>query len=168
VRRCALLHLAHIANGGDPFELGSSRPLDYGHWAAHKLESLTGFRLRHGEAVSVGLALDSRYSVEIGLLDRSVGEAIATLLEDLGLPTWDDALDARDENGHRLVFAGLREFREHLGGELTITLLQGIARPTEAHEVDERAMERAMAWLRSRQPAAGQRSGWRTPVGAGA
>ena len=38
VRRCAELHLDHIASSGDPFELGSSRPLDFGHWAAHKLE----------------------------------------------------------------------------------------------------------------------------------
>src|SRR5688500_9888451 len=37
IRRCAELHLQHIA-GGDPFEMGSSRPLDFGHWSAHKLE----------------------------------------------------------------------------------------------------------------------------------
>ncbi|HEX6767221.1 MAG TPA: 3-dehydroquinate synthase, partial [Polyangiaceae bacterium] len=33
VRRCAALHLRHIREGGDPFEMGSARPLDYGHWA---------------------------------------------------------------------------------------------------------------------------------------
>src|SRR6266849_6698912 len=38
IYRCAQLHLDHIATSGDPFELGSSRPLDFGHWAAHKLE----------------------------------------------------------------------------------------------------------------------------------
>ncbi|HEY8947012.1 MAG TPA: 3-dehydroquinate synthase, partial [Polyangiaceae bacterium] len=54
IQRAARIHLAHIAEGGDPFELGSNRPLDYGHWAAHKLEILSGHALRHGEAVAIG------------------------------------------------------------------------------------------------------------------
>src|SRR5712691_2392571 len=64
VRRCAELHLEHIATSGDPFELGSARPLDFGHWAAHKLEALSGNRLRHGEAVAIGMALDTVYSLK--------------------------------------------------------------------------------------------------------
>src|SRR5262249_55076302 len=56
VRRCAMLHMRQIAHGGDPFEMGSARPLDYGHWAAHKLEMLTRNALRHGEAVAIGIA----------------------------------------------------------------------------------------------------------------
>src|SRR5213075_808681 len=52
--RCAELHVNHIATSGDPFEFGSSRPLDFGHWAAHKLEQLSEYKLRHGEAVAIG------------------------------------------------------------------------------------------------------------------
>ena len=52
-RWCAALHVKHIATGGDPFEQGSRRPLDFGHWAAHKLEQMSGFQLRHGEAVAI-------------------------------------------------------------------------------------------------------------------
>src|SRR6476661_2818889 len=59
VRRCAMLHMRQIVNGGDPFEMGSARPLDYGHWVAHKLEMLTRNALRHGEAVAIGIALDT-------------------------------------------------------------------------------------------------------------
>ena len=44
IRRCAELHMRQIAHGGDPFETGSARPLDYGHWSAHKLEGLTALR----------------------------------------------------------------------------------------------------------------------------
>jgi 3-dehydroquinate synthase len=62
IRHSAALHLSHIATAGDPFEQTSSRPLDFGHWAAHKLEQLSGHRLRHGEAVAIGIALDSTYS----------------------------------------------------------------------------------------------------------
>ena len=73
IRHCAVLHMRQIAHGGDPFERGSVRPLDFGHWAAHKLEALSHYELRHGEAVAIGIALDTRYSVLAGLLPRGRG-----------------------------------------------------------------------------------------------
>ena len=144
VRRCALLHLEHIATSGDPFEHGSARPLDFGHWAAHKLEMVTDHALRHGEAVAIGMALDSRYAVEIGLLGADALAAILSLLEALGLPLWHDAL------GGAGILDGLDEFREHLGGELCITLLEDLGRGIEVRTVDREAMRRAIAWLRGR------------------
>lgn len=136
VRRCAELHLAHIRTGGDPFERGSARPLDFGHWAAHKLESLTSGALRHGEAVAIGIAIDTRYSVATGLLPAAAGNEVIELLRAVGLPTWDAALGQRGVDGKRAVLAGLDEFREHLGGELTITLLSAIGRGVEVHVID--------------------------------
>ena len=59
--------------------MGSARPLDYGHWAAHKLESLTRHHLRHGEAVAIGMALDARYSVLAGHLAAGILVAIPPL-----------------------------------------------------------------------------------------
>ncbi|MEI7603371.1 MAG: 3-dehydroquinate synthase, partial [Opitutae bacterium] len=44
IRRSAELHALHITKGGDPFELGSARPLDLGHWVAHKCETLSNYR----------------------------------------------------------------------------------------------------------------------------
>ena len=148
VRRSAELHLRHIATGGDPFELGSARPLDFGHWAAHKLEALTEHRLRHGEAVAIGIALDAIYSELSGLCGVDVTEAALALLEALGLPRWDDALDLVGPGGRRLVLAGLAEFQEHLGGELTVTMLQAIGRGVEVHEVRELLVEAALGRLR--------------------
>ncbi len=150
IRRCAELHLAHIAGSGDPFEAGSARPLDFGHWAAHKLETLTGHALRHGEAVAIGMALDSRYSVEIGLLDAGSLERICAVLERLGLPIWDDALTRPGPNDDLEVVGGLEEFREHLGGELSLTLLRAIGQGVEVHEVERAALGRALDWLRAR------------------
>ena len=66
IQRCAELHLEHIATNGDPFEQGSARPLDFGHWAAHKLEELTHATVRHGEAVAIGIMLDCLYSWRLG------------------------------------------------------------------------------------------------------
>jgi 3-dehydroquinate synthase len=150
IRRCAELHLAHIAGAGDPFEAGSARPLDFGHWAAHKLETLTGHALRHGEAVAIGIALDSRYSVEIGLLDEGALDRICAVLQTLGLPIWDEALMRPDANGRLEVLRGLEEFREHLGGELSLTLLCAIGQGVEVHEVEGEALRRALDWLRAR------------------
>lgn len=149
VRRSAELHLRHIAQGGDPFELGSARPLDFGHWSAHKLEALTEHRLRHGEAVAIGMALDVIYSELAGLCPPDAARRVLALIERLGLPMWDDALDlgARGSGG-RVILRGLEEFREHLGGELTITLLAGIGRGVEVHAMDPRMVEAAVEELR--------------------
>jgi len=155
VRRSAQLHLDHIATSGDPFETGSARPLDFGHWAAHKLESLTRNRLRHGEAVAIGIALDTAYSAHAGLLPQAAVESVLTLLEGLGFALWDEALEPDGSWDTRPpVLDGLAEFREHLGGELTITLLAGIGRGVDVHEIREDLVVGALAFLRRRHVAA--------------
>jgi 3-dehydroquinate synthase len=146
IRRCAELHLAHIATGGDPYEQGNARPLDFGHWAAHKLEILTGHALRHGEAVAIGMALDARYSVEAGLLGEPDFAVIVELLGALRLPVWHEALRAPE------LLDGLAEFREHLGGELCITLLAAIGRGVDARDVRPAVMQRAITALTERRP----------------
>lgn len=149
VYRCAQLHLEHIATSGDPFELGSSRPLDFGHWAAHKLEQLSDYELRHGEAVAVGLALDATYSWLAGLLPEADWRRILALVTAVGLPVYVPELDlpAPDRPGGRAVLAGLAEFREHLGGQLTIMLLDGIGRGREVHAMDKERIVAAIALL---------------------
>jgi 3-dehydroquinate synthase len=144
VRRAAEIHLEHIATSGDPFEFGSARPLDFGHWAAHKLESLTRSRLRHGEAVAIGIALDTVYSARQGFLSEADRDGVLELLERLGLRLWDEALDRPE------LLDGLAEFREHLGGELTVTLLRGIGDGFETHDIDESAMRQSIERLRHR------------------
>ncbi len=136
IHRCAELHLDHIATSGDPFESGSARPLDFGHWAAHKLEQLSDFEICHGEAVAVGIALDVLYSRNIGLLEAESAERILKLLERLGFKLFADELLSADAGDHLQILNGLEEFREHLGGELTITLLLEIGRGAEIHEMN--------------------------------
>jgi 3-dehydroquinate synthase len=136
IRRCAELHLDHIAQSGDPFEFGSARPLDFGHWAAHKLEQLSNFRLRHGEAVAVGLALDTVYSRRCGYLDAPSAERVLRLLESLGLALFAPELILPGSRQELLVLEGLEEFREHLGGRLAVTLLRAIGSGFEVHEMN--------------------------------
>lgn len=148
VKRSALLHATHIAMSGDPFETGSSRPLDFGHWAAHKLEALTNYQLPHAEAVAVGLALDSIYSRKKGLLGEEETGRILKVLEGLDLKIYHPALDWTDKKGVRRVLAGLDEFREHLGGELTVLLLKDLGQGTDVHEFDLDLLNESVEELR--------------------
>lgn len=153
VERSGLLHVRHIAEGGDPFETGSSRPLDFGHWAAHKLERLSDYRVSHAEAVAIGVALDTMYSARCGLLRQHEAERVLEVIAGLGLPLWDDALDRRDAKGRRLVHHGLAEFREHLGGELTVLLLREPGRGQDIHALDVGLVNTCLDALRQRHAA---------------
>lgn len=133
IRRCADLHLQHIG-GMDPFEKGSSRPLDFGHWSAHKLEQLTHFEVLHGEAVAMGIALDSVYSSLAGLLSPAASDRILRVLVKLGFEITHPLLQIRDLNSP--ILSGLKEFQEHLGGRLTIMLLTDIGTGREVHEIN--------------------------------
>lgn len=150
IRRCAELHMHQIASGGDPFERGSARPLDFGHWAAHKLESITSHTVNHGEAVAIGIALDTRYSVMKGYLNAGNDVRVCALLEKLSFSLWHPALEERGSDGSLSILTGLREFREHLGGELTITLLAGIGIGHEVNEMNEAVIQDCLAWLKNR------------------
>lgn len=136
--RCAELHLNHIASGGDPFEMGSARPLDFGHWAAHKLERLSNFSISHGEAVAIGIGVDVIYSRLSGLLDERSCARVLDLMQRLGFKLYADELLDEDARGQMRIFEGLEEFREHLGGRLTITLLKAIGHGVEVHEMDRK------------------------------
>lgn len=157
IHRCAELHLDHIACGGDPFETGSARPLDFGHWAAHKLEQLSDFQVSHGEAVAIGIALDVTYARHTGLLDAKSAERILKLLEQLGFELFANELLNLGSDGQLQVLGGLAEFREHLGGELTITLLREIGCGVEVHEMNLPKVGAAIHELRERHAARAQK-----------
>lgn len=150
VERSALLHARHIAEGGDPFEAGSSRPLDFGHWAAHKLEAMSSYQLFHAPAVAVGLALDTLYSARAGFLKFSHANEILQVLDGLQLSSYHPALDWLDEAGKRRLLSGIDEFREHLGGALTILLLDDIGSGIDVHQIDEGLLGECIDELRTR------------------
>ena len=150
IRRCAELHLDHIATGGDPFEMGSARPLDFGHWAAHKLEQVSHFTITHGEAVAIGIALDVIYSRNIGLLGAASAARVLNLLERLGFRLFTHELLNADDANRLTLLSGLEEFRQHLGGELSITLLKAIGQGVEVHEMDPSKIVAAVHELRAR------------------
>ncbi len=154
IQRSAELHLKHILSGGDPFELTTARPLDFGHWAAHKLEQMTSFDLRHGEAVAIGLALDVVYAERTGLLAAPDRERILACLLALGFDLHHPALHETET-----LLEGLDEFREHLGGRLTIALINGIGEQSDVHEIDPSVVREAIDDLSAGGLKTGRRGG---------
>jgi 3-dehydroquinate synthase len=153
IKDCAELHMRQIRLGGDPFEAGSARPLDFGHWSAHKLEHLTHNELNHGEAVAIGIALDTRYSVLTGLLAEGEDQRVLGVLRRLGFTLWHDALRQQNARGKLALLQGLADFQEHLGGELTVTLLGDIGRGVEVHEMKAELIGRSIDWLQQQAQA---------------
>ena len=148
VHRCAELHMQHIA-GRDPFETGSSRPLDFGHWSAHKLEQLTHFEVLHGEAVAMGMALDTVYSNLCGRLSHEETDRVIALLKEMGFELTHPLMEVEEKDS--AILRGLEEFREHLGGRLTIMLLDKIGTGTEVHEIDTELLKEAGRKLKAYQ-----------------
>ena len=142
IYQCAKMHIDHIASK-DPFEKGSSRPLDFGHWAAHKLEQLTDFELRHGEAVAIGMALDVTYSYLKGMISEAEWNEIIKVIADFGFRLYIPEME-KDQD----LIDGLEEFREHLGGALTIMLLQAIGSGVEVYSMDAQLILKARDLLK--------------------
>ena len=116
---------------------------------------MTHHRLRHGEAVGIGLAIDTLYSAAHGLCRTEVAETVLGTLSGIGLPLWDQALEERRDDGKLRVLDGLEEFREHLGGELTLTMLRDIGAAVDVHEVNEPLLLDCLDDLRARGARAG-------------
>ncbi len=148
VVRCARLHLDHIRSGGDPFETGSARPLDFGHWSAHQLEVMSGYGLRHGEAVAIGIALDMVIAWRLGFVTRADLDALLAGLASAGLPVWNPLLEARGPRGRLRILDGLEAFREHLGGDLSLSLPRPVGRCTEIHTLGPAQITAAIRHLR--------------------
>ena len=140
IEKSAALHLLHITEGGDPFELLEARPLDFGHWSAHKLEAISGYSICHGRAVAIGLAIDVLYSVRKTGLELSDAARVIECLRRLGLPVWDELLESHQEE----ILGGLEEFRQHLGGRLTVTMLKSVGEPVNVHEIDHEVVGEVM------------------------
>lgn len=148
VRRSAVLHLDHIRQGADPFEMGDARPLDFGHWAAHRLEGLSDYAIRHGQGVAIGIALDSYYAWRKELIAREELDAILDAFVRAGLPVWHPLLEERDADGALTIIEGIEQFREHLGGRLCITLPRGIGQRVEVNDMDLALVEDGIAFLK--------------------
>jgi 3-dehydroquinate synthase len=70
----------------DEKEDGIRVALNFGHTIGHALEKLSGWALRHGEAIAIGMAAEALVAVEAGMLEEASARRLARLLAVLGLP----------------------------------------------------------------------------------
>lgn len=119
---------------------------DFGHWAAHKLEQLSNFTVLHGEAVAMGIALDTAYSFLKGMLTEEKLHRVLTVLLRLGYDISNPYIQINDLDSP--ILKGLAEFQEHLGGRLTITLLTDVGSGKEVNEMDHNLLIKASGYVK--------------------
>src|SRR6202041_1394103 len=107
IKDCAELHMRQIRLRGDPFEAGGGPPPGFGDRWAPQPEHLTQNEVNHGEAVAIGIALDTRYSVMSGLLAAGEDERVVRVLKQLGFTLWQDALRQNNPKGQLSQLRGL-------------------------------------------------------------
>ncbi|MCF6159106.1 MAG: 3-dehydroquinate synthase [wastewater metagenome] len=144
IMRCVRLHTDHIITGNDPFENGSSRPLDFGHWSGHYLEIVTDFELRHGEAVAIGIVLDMTIARNRGLVTEDEYDLVYRGLRDCGFTLWHSALEKRNSGEYLCVYYGLEEFRQHLGGKLTLIMPDHLGHSCQINSISYKEIEQAV------------------------
>jgi 3-dehydroquinate synthase len=110
---------------------------------------MSRFTIGHGQAVSIGIAMDAHIAVRQGLMAEADFIRIIDGLQDCGLPVWDELLHRRAPDGSLEILAGLAQFREHLGGELMITLPNGIGAKVEVNAVEADDVAAAIGVLRA-------------------
>jgi 3-dehydroquinate synthase len=91
VRRCVAIKASIVAD--DPSEQGLRATLNLGHTIGHAVEQASGYRYRHGEAVSIGLVGAARLAARLGLCGEELPRRVTCLLQDIGLPTAYAGLD---------------------------------------------------------------------------
>jgi 3-dehydroquinate synthase len=104
----------------DPFEQGRRAVLNLGHTFGHAFETLSGYRLRHGEAVSIGLAAATRLAARLALCDAALVERVEILLGRLDLPTRAPGFDPSQ------VLAAMATDKKRIGSRLRFVLPRAI------------------------------------------
>ena len=105
----------------NPFEVSLRRLPDYGHEFGHMLEELSGYQLRHGEAVAIGMLISNYLAVSLGLLAESDYQRILNLIIAIGLPTWHPCVTA--DNLWQGIF---HHILPHKGGQLHLVVPHAI------------------------------------------
>ena len=106
----------------DPFERGRRAVLNLGHTFAHALEQVSGYQMRHGEAVSVGLVAAAHLSAAMGRCTPALISRVVRVLERLGLPTQVEGYSAE------AVYQAMRTDKKRAAGRLRFILPEEIGR----------------------------------------
>lgn len=115
--------------------------LNYGHTLGHAIEHHEHYRMRHGEAVAIGMVYAAEVAHRTGRIDADLVERHRYVLGLLGLPTTYTGADF-DE-----LLAALRRDKKTRGATLRFVVLDGVAEPTRLEGPDETLLREAYAAL---------------------
>jgi 3-dehydroquinate synthase len=104
----------------DPFEQGRRAVLNLGHTFGHAFESVSSYQLRHGEAVSVGLAAATRLAVRRGVCAATLVDRVESLLNRLDLPVRADGYAPEQ------ILAAMATDKKRVGRRLRFVLPRAI------------------------------------------
>jgi 3-dehydroquinate synthase len=143
VVRCAAAIKCELV-GRDPYEDDLRRPLNFGHTVGHPLETVTGYgALLHGEAVALGMVVESRIAAARGLLDEATLDRLVALLRRCDLPT--TGADLAAPAGGAAVVAAMEKVRQIRAGSLRYVLPVAIGETVIADDVSTAELEAALA-----------------------
>jgi len=128
----------------DPYEKGRRAVLNLGHTFGHALEVLSGFTLRHGEAVSVGMVAAARTAVALGLCDETVEGRLVALLQRVGLPTRYEGYEPGK------VWEAMATDKKRRGKKLHFVLPQALGQVVVTDQVPKAAVLEVLERLRER------------------
>jgi shikimate kinase / 3-dehydroquinate synthase len=119
----------------DPFEQGRRGVLNYGHTIGHAIEQASGYRLRHGEAVAIGMAVEARIGEKIGITQPGLAKKICDVLEKLDLPTKiPSGLDPT------VIRRSLQVDKKNRSGKARLSLPISIGEANEGYEIEEKEL----------------------------
>jgi shikimate kinase / 3-dehydroquinate synthase len=144
VSRCAEFKASVVA--ADERETAGRIVLNYGHTIGHGIEAAAGYRgLTHGEAIAVGMTLEARLAVRLGLCDPSLLDRQTRLLETAGLPVRVEQLRPRHPIDPRTIAAAIGHDKKVLGGRVRFVLPTGIGHTAVRDDVPPPLLEEALA-----------------------
>jgi 3-dehydroquinate synthase len=127
----------------DPYELDLRRPLNFGHTIGHPLETVTGYGpLLHGEAVALGMVVESRIALDRGLLAADAFERLVALLRRCSLPT--SAADLPVPVDGAALLGALEKVRQIRAGSLRVVLPVALGETEIADDVSEFELRAAL------------------------
>jgi 3-dehydroquinate synthase len=131
----------------DPFERDQRALLNLGHTFGHSIEAWSDFRLRHGEAVSLGIVCAVRLSHAMGFCEAALVEEVIGLLRAAGLPTSlgevSDALAGRTFDEAR-IWGYMMSDKKKRAGRLRFVLLRAVGDAFVCDQVDESLAKQAL------------------------
>jgi 3-dehydroquinate synthetase len=125
----------------DPYEMGDRAWLNLGHTFGHALELVSGFTLRHGEAVSIGMVAAAALSERLGTCEPGMVERLREMLGRLGLPT----SYAFDEDA---VLAAMATDKKRRGRSLRFVVIERIGKAALVEGVGEQLVHHALSAVR--------------------